>query len=533
MFDFATWITRRQVVGGAAAVGAVAFADTRAARSVDTKRLRMRTPGDLTSLDAAFVVAAHLQVRWILQAIFPNLIRYVPGTEWATVPSAAEVIEQVDPTHTRFKLKPGMTWSNGYGEVSAEDVKFSFERIRDGEAAGMVDYQSWELLDTVEVVGPLEGVIVTKEPVANLWTLVLPNPSGTIVCKKAWAEHGFTQSNAGIDVPTDFGPYRMKQWDQGQGFVLERNPNWTGETAFTDDYAYFDEIDFVLIAEDKTAELALLAGEVDITNVAPSSVPNLRETMPSDTRLEVRPTTGVTWLGMNVDHEPFDDIRVRRAIQMTVDPREIIDAAYFGQAPLSTGIIAPGLLGHREAEVPEPDIDSAKGLLAEAGLADGFQTTITCRNTTELVAAAQVIAAQLSQLGIEAEVHPYDDGTYWDLGLESKGDAWKDLQLILAFWTLGADPGHATMWFVNEQVGEWNWERWRSDEFTELNAKAAVEIDTAKRDQIYKRMMDLMWESAAYVPITHEPWVVIYRDGLIPNFFPDGSVAVDLISSTM
>ena len=134
---------------------------------------------------------------------------------------------------------------------------------------------------------------------------------------------------------------------------------------------------FTHVASHKSAELAYLAGDLDATDIAESSIPEFKEDIPASSKLVTAQTTGFTWMGMNVDHEPFGDIRVRRAIQAAIDAEEINDGAYFGAAAVGTGIIAPGLEGYWDVERPKPDLVRARQLLAEAGFPNGFDTHIT------------------------------------------------------------------------------------------------------------------------------------------------------------
>ena len=200
-----------------------------------------------------------------------------------------------------------------------------------------------------------------------------------------------------------------------------------------------------------------------------------------------------------------------------INVREIIEAAYFGLTQPSTGIIAPGLIGHREAEVPAADLDAARALLAEAGLSSGFKTTITTLNNTTELTAAQVIQANLAEIGIEVEIMSYEGGAYWTLGLESEGDAWKDLEMVYQEWTSSPDPRRATMWFVPDQVGVWNWSRWNNAEYGELDMKASIETDLDKRAEFYSLMMDIMYEDAAFLGITYPPRVTLVRDHIDPQ----------------
>ena len=117
---------------------------------------------------------------------------------------------------------------------------------------------------------------------------------------------------------------------------------------------------------------------------------------------------------------------------------------------------------------------------------------------------------------------PQDDGPFWDMGQESKGDTWKDLQIWIMRYGAGADPYEPFQWFKRDQVGIWNWERWSDDEFEDLYVKGIAETDVDKRSDIYIRMQEIMEDTGGYVWLTHEPEVFIHRDTLYADFAPSG-----------
>src|SRR3546814_19177008 len=82
------------------------------------------------------------------------------------------------------------------------------------------------------------------------------------------------------------------------------------------------------------------------------------------------------------------------------------------------------------------------------------------------------------------------------------------------------DPSQQTQWYVSEQVGVWNWERWTDPEFDELHIAALAERDEAKRASMYLRMKDIMEATGAYVWIAHEPTIVMYRNPMVPAILP-------------
>lgn len=495
-----------QALGGLG-VAAMAWRPGQAA----TKVLRARSYADLQSLDP---------LNWVSQpdadittCCLNKLIRHKPGTKWEWELDAAASIEQADDTHVRFKLKPGFAWSGGFGEITADDVKFSFERIAD--PANKSPYaEDWSALEHVEVQGKYDGTIVLKQYFAPLWTSTLPEASGQIVCRRAveaLPDKRFTTS-----FPAVSGPYRLAQWVPKQKTVLARNPDWKGPPPS------FDEIHILPIEDVKSAEIAFDAGDIDYTWVSLDGLAKYKKNPPAKAMLVERPSLAFTWIGINVEHPNFTDQRVRRAVQQAVDMGAVLDAAYFGQAQRATGIIAPSLLGHRDRNLYGYDPAAAKQSLAAAGKAGGFATTISCLNTTERTSAAQVIQANLADIGIQATIKPYDSGTFWTLGDQRKGDGWKHLEIYISRFTMEPDPSWATVWFTPKQIGVWNWERWNSPEYAKLNDEALHERDNAKRDTMYKHMQDLMEESGAYTFITNGATPSIVRASVRPALLPDG-----------
>jgi peptide/nickel transport system substrate-binding protein len=227
---------------------------------------------------------------------------------------------------------------------------------------------------------------------------------------------------------------------------------------------------------------------------------------------------------MNMEHPKLKDARLRKAIQKAIDVQMIIDATYFGAANVATGTVAPGIIGYREKTLipPEADIEGAKSLLKEAGYQDGISLTLDIPSTTEFATAAQVIQASLAQTGIQLQINTHESGAFWTLGDESAGERWKDIQLILNQFSSSPDPFYATAWFVGEQVGVWNWERFRSEEYDSLYERSMAEADPTKRGKLIKRMQDIMEETGCYRFITNGINSYMWRSTIIPALRPDG-----------
>ncbi len=205
-------IPRRQFLKGASALSLTAAAGT-ALPSVtwaEGSTLKSRTYADMRSLDPAYsqgVVDEEIQA-----PIYSKLIQYKPGREWGWQKDAAAMIEQADATHIKFALRDDMGFSNGHGAMTAEDVKYSFERIID-EKTKSTNKPDWGPLDHVEVTGEREGVIVLKNAFQPLWSITLPYITGNIVSKKAFEAAGGKIETKAVAAS---GPYMHKSWQPKQ-----------------------------------------------------------------------------------------------------------------------------------------------------------------------------------------------------------------------------------------------------------------------------------------------------------------------------
>ncbi|MER9939242.1 ABC transporter substrate-binding protein [Mesorhizobium sp. M0088] len=498
-------IDRRTLLKGGAAMGGGLIASSMPLSQViwaaEGKVLKVALGAELGSLDPGFYTSDY-EVP-VMECLYAKLTRFKPGSEWGWNLEAAEKLEQIDPTHIRFRLKKGIKFTGDYGEMTARDVKFSLERI--------IQHKYW----TTSLLGPVDhvdieddhtGVIVYKTPFVPAWVITFPWAIGHIVSEQAVMKATKDGGNFGMNPPAFSGPYVLAEWKQNQYTLLTRNPDWSGPKPG------FDEIRIVPITDTKAAERAYQAGDVDYTEIGLDSLATFKTNPPPDTKVEEHPSLSYAWLGMNMDNPTLKDINVRKAIQWGINVPQILDIAYAGQANVATGIVAPGIVGHREKALvpPEGDLVKAKEFLEKAGITD-LQLTLDCANTGPYTTIAQTIQAQLSQIGIAVQVNAQDQSSFWTIGQETAGDRWKNLQLYIQDYSGLPDPFYSTSNFVTAQVGIWNWERFRSDRYDELDAKAVTIEDPNERAKLYYEMQDLLEESGAYRFLTNGGRPVVYR----------------------
>jgi len=443
----------------------------------------------------------------VMRSVFQHLMVPKPNSVDHELEAAAEV-KQVSPTTISFRLKPGQMFSDGFGEMTADDVKFSFERIglppKDGGKVSTYK-ADWIGLVGVEVKSKYEGLITLEKPRANIFDVVISDGSGCIVSRKAVEQRGDSFGTK----PVGSGPYMVAEYDRQKGIVLRRNPVYAGKKP------RFDEISIRTITDDKTTELALRAGEVDFALLSPSAADPLRGV--AGLTVTDHPSMAYVWLGMNMEKAPLSDLRVRQAIRLALDVDQMVLAGYNGKAPRLNTVIPPQVMGAwREAPVYKRNVAEAKSLMAAAGVRD-LKVKLTVQNQQVYQNMALVAQALLAEIGITVQVDAQPAGTYFESG---KGDVGKNLDLYISKFSGKHDPNFVLQWFMPKQIGEWNWSRFNSPEFEALYNTASSELDPAKRRQQIIDLQKLMDKSSAYVWLTNEASAVVSRSWLKPAAIP-------------
>lgn len=502
--NFGSWLVRpSRTVAASALIAASLLTGSVQPASADT--LRIAVPSDPGYLDPAYWGSTVDQ--FLIDNLYPRLAKPVPGMGWKVELADAKSVDLSDPMNIAFELKPGIMWSGGYGELTAEDVKYSFERHTDPsmESGVAAEFSS---LKEVEVTGKYTGIIRLKEPSATFWSSTLVFTGGAIISKAAADKAGGWFEATPLATT---GPYMLKEFEPGNKLVLQRNPDWQGEVGD------FEEIVLLPIGDENAAELAFSAGEIDYMRHSVGNYDNLKANPPTNGELTLVQSLDPTWLGITANHETLKDKRVRKAIQLAIDVPTILQATSGGYSQQATGIIAPGLPGYRSGMELKRDVEKAKALLAEAG-AEGLSVRLDYVNTTERSIAAQIMQANLAEVGIALELNGQDEGTFWNID-EAKA---ADLQLHLKAWTGNPDGFYTLQYFVGDQIGVWNWEAFQNDDYEQLLEKARRTMDEGERGKIYEAMQTMLEDSGTFLFISQDPYVAIHREGIEPGILPDG-----------
>lgn len=498
-------IHRRELLAGAAAAGLLAGEHGAQAQSAPRSNIAVRVERDPEVIDPGFRTGPHDGN--ICRVVYQRLIKHKASSA-ELENDAAEELRQVSPTVVEFRLKPNQMFADGFGEMTAEDVKFSFERIGLEPAPGArpSPYRGdWAGLQGVEVTGRHTGRIVMQRPNAGLFAIALGDVSGCIVSKRAVEQRGVEHNTK----PVGSGPYAVASLERQRGAVLRASPSYAGPKPA------FGEVAVRFIPDHRATELALRAGELDFAVLPPSVAEPLRGVQ--GVTVSEQPGLQYIWLGLNMERAPLNDLRVRQAIRLGLDVDQMLLAGYNGKAPrLNAAIPAPIPGNWPGAPVYRRNVAEARRLLQEAGTRN-LRLKLLVLNQPAFQNMALVARALLQEIGITVEVDARDGGGFWSAG---RGDAGREIEMYMTVFNGKLDPNFLLQWFVSSQIGTWNWQRFASPEFDRLFELSAAELDPAKRRDLVIEAQRVMDRSAAFVWLTNNVSFLAHRSWLRPASVP-------------
>jgi peptide/nickel transport system substrate-binding protein len=502
----ATQFSRRGLVGRAAAAGvALAGTGTLAAigaeAATSTLRYRGAAMGNLDPADWGNVddfVSG--------QAMFEGLIGYQASTQWKRENRTAVRVEpSADGLRYKFELKKGIQFHGGYGELTSDDVKFTYERLAHEPHAYSFEFDA---LDRVKIDDKYSGTIILKRPYIPFMATALPWIPGHIVSKKAMLKLGKKFSSH----PIGTGPYEFVSYTPGQKLVMKRFEGWHGSPR-----PIWDSIELVSVADDTAAVNAYLTGALDMGIAPIAEADHLSSS--SKFQLVKRTSLNYAWVGMNVKHPNLTDINLRRAIRAAIDVPSIITAAFDGKYTRANSLLAPGMpIGYwKNAPVYNRDVDKAKEFLAKAKSKPKLEFTVF-DITGGAKTVGEIVQANLGDIGLDVSLvnRQYGNGV---------GKRMRANQLFfMSYAGTAPDPNSSTVWFDCGQAKDlFNLDYWCDPTYTQMGHDAVKETDPAKRNAAYIKMQQLMDKSASAVWVAWPAQIDVVPKGVQGGLLPDGT----------
>ncbi|QIR28111.1 ABC transporter substrate-binding protein [Kluyvera genomosp. 3] len=456
----------------------------------------------------------------IISDLFDGLVAVKP--DGSIEPRLAESWENKDNTVWTFHLRPGITWSDG-SPITAQDVVWSWQRLVTPATAS--PYASYpgnmhimnaadialgkKTPDTLGVKAINDTTLeVTLTQPTSAFLAMLAHPSMVPLDKVLIARYGDKWVKPEHFVGS--GAYHLSQWVVNERIVAERNPRY-----WNDKQTVINKVTYLPIRSEAADVNRYKAGEVDIVYTLPiNQFSQLKKTLGSE--VDVSPQLATYYYEFNTTKAPFNDARVRRALNMALD-KDIIADKVMGQGQRPAWVISQPEIGGVKLNGPDyaswprdKRIAEAKKLLAEAGFNDAHPLSFNLLyNTSESHQRVAIAASSMwkKNLGVEAKLQNQE----WKTMLDAMHTG--NFDVVRYAWIADYDDASTFLNTFRTSDSE-NTAKYSNPDYDAALLDAAKTQDAAQRARDYQKAEDLLARDVPAIPVYHyvrthlvKPWV--------------------------
>lgn len=429
-----------------------------------------------------------------------------------------------------FHLKPGLTWADGH-PLTSEDVLFTWQLIIDEKTRS--PYASdFQLVVKAEAPDKRTFIVHYDEafsPAIDSW-------AGLQILPKHKLAGQDVHTSSFAQKPLGSNYYQLKEWRHGEYIKLEKNPKSVLGPA------NIDTLIERIIPDAGAQFLELMADNIDSLNMDPITYARIIPSRPElKARLNQYKALGnsYTYLGFNLKRQPFNDVRIRKAINLAIDKQEIIDGVYLGLGEQIASPYKPGTRWSNPALKPYPfDPQRARDLLAEAGYQDTDGDGIVERNGKKLSfevltnhgnkereKTVVIIQRRLKEVGIDISVRSIEWASFITRFIKTG-----DFDAVLMGWGLGLEPDQYSIWHSSQQKpGQFNFIGYSNPEVDTLLEQGRREFDPDKRMHIYHQFAEVLYKDSPiiYLSAGYSLTAIHKRVQGIMNPVPPAGVSYD------
>jgi peptide/nickel transport system substrate-binding protein len=430
--------------------------------------------------------------------IFDSLLKYDKNLELEGELAQSWDISSDQKTIT-FHLKPGMKWADGQPLTSA-DILFTWKLVTDDNTRTpyAADYK---LVKQAEAPDPLTFRVSYAQPYAP----ALDSWSGLQILPKHLLEGQDINTTTFARHPVGSHYYQLDEWKTGERITLKRNPY------STQGQARIDRLVSRIIPDTAAQFLELMADNIDSMGLSPiqyarifPSRPNLTSKIAQYKELG----NAYTYLGFNLKHKPWDDKRVRLAMNYAIDKQELIDGVLLGLGEPVASPYKPGTRWSNPELKPYPyDPAKARQLLKEAGFEDHdgdgildrdgkpFAFEILTNQNPQRVMTATLIQRRLKEIGIDVKIRQLEWASFIGRFIKTG-----DFDVVVLGWGLGQEPDQFNIWHSSQQApGKFNFIGYNNPEVDHLLEQGRLELNPDKRMNIYHQFAKVLYDDSPIV----------------------------------
>jgi glutathione transport system substrate-binding protein len=441
--------------------------------------------------------------------------------EMNVIPLLAEDYEANDEaTEFKFKLRENVEFHDGT-PFNAEAVKVNFDRLADPDS-GLKRHSLYRLIKETIVVSEYEVKFILSEPFGAMIN-TFAHPSALMHSPKSLDEHGKEVARN----PVGTGPFKFVEWKPSERLEVVKNENY-----WKKDFPKVDSITFKPVSENGSRIAMLQTGEADFIYPVPTEQADSINGK-NEIEIESKSSIIVRYMSINMMKEPYNDIKVRHALNHAIDKEAFIKVVMNNYGNVLDSVIAPDVQFYSKQDPYAYDIEKAKSLLKEAGYENGFKATLWGDNDSNSTKAMEFLQQQLAKINVEVEVIPMESGTLTDKIWDVQDADDSELEMYYGGWS--PSTGDAD-WGIRPLLGgaaafppkSYNISYYDSAEANSLIEAGLETADMVKRAQSYKDVQKIMWEDA--------PWVFLSVDNTMAGkksylkgiyLLPDGSLNVE------
>ena len=445
----------------------------------------------------------------IANNIFNSLLKYDESLNYSPDIAESWSISNNQKTIT-FKIREGLFWADGK-KLTSKDVMFTWKLVTDPNTR--TPYASdYQLVKKATTPDPYTFKVTYEEsyaPALDTWTSLHILPEHLLKNEDVNSTY-FSRKPVGSNY------YKLKNWKSGQQVSLIRN------TLSINGKANIDNLISRIIPDTSSQFLELTADNIDLMSINPIQFQRVfpsRKDLRNKIGLYKELGNGYTYLGFNLKKEPFNDKRVRKALNYAIDKNEIIKGVLLGLGEPLSSPYKPGTRWNNTKLKPYPyDSNKALTLLNEAGYKknkNGFlekngkvlRFEILTNQNKQREMTAVIIQRRLKEIGVEVTIRVIEWASFINQFIKTG-----DFDVVVLGWSLSLDPDQYNIWHSTQQKpGQFNFLGYENKRVDSLLERGRLELDVSKREKIYHEFSDILLDDSPIVYLLCRLWTFSYK----------------------